>query len=160
MHEFRVGFGFDVHRLVEGRPLILCGIKVPHEKGLLGHSDADVALHALIDALLGAAGLGDIGQHFPDTDEKYRGISSLKLLEETLVKVKKAGFSLGNVDLTIVAQRPRLSPHIPKMRTKLAEALGLPESAVNIKAKTTEGLGFCGREEGIAAYAVVLLYRG
>ncbi len=155
----RVGFGYDVHRLVEGRRLILCGVEIPFERGLWGHSDADVALHALIDALLGAAGLGDIGQHFPDTEERYRGISSLKLLEETLRKLKEAGFLVANVDLTIVAQRPKLSPHIPEMRRRLAKALALPEGAVNIKAKTTEGLGFCGREEGMAAYAVALVYR-
>ncbi len=159
MNKIRVGFGYDVHRLVEGRRLILCGVEIPFERGLWGHSDADVALHALIDALLGAAGLGDIGQHFPDTEERYRGISSLKLLEETLRKLKKAGFSVANVDLTIVAQRPKLSPYIPEMRKRLAEVLALPEEAVNIKAKTTEGLGFCGREEGMAAYAVALVYR-
>ncbi len=159
MDEMRVGFGYDVHRLVEGRRLILCGVEIPFERGLWGHSDADVALHALIDALLGAAGLGDIGQHFPDTEERYRGISSLKLLEETLRKLKEAGFLVANVDLTIVAQRPKLSPHIPEMRRRLAKALALPEGAVNIKAKTTEGLGFCGREEGMAAYAVALVYR-
>ncbi len=158
MNEMRVGFGYDVHRLVKGRRLILCGVEIPFERGLWGHSDADVALHALIDALLGAAGLGDIGLHFPDTEERYRGISSLKLLEEALKKLKEAGFSVANVDLTIVAQRPKLSPHIPEMRRRLAEALALPEEAVNIKAKTTEGLGFCGREEGMAAYAVVLVY--
>ncbi len=159
MNKIRVGFGYDVHRLVEGRRLILCGVEIPFERGLWGHSDADVALHALIDALLGAAGLGDIGRHFPDTEERYRGISSLKLLEETLRKLKKAGFSVANVDLTIVAQRPKLSPYIPEMRKRLVEALALPEEAVNIKAKTTEGLGFCGREEGMAAYAVALVYR-
>ncbi len=159
MDEMRVGFGYDVHRLVEGRRLILCGVEIPFERGLWGHSDADVALHALIDALLGAAGLGDIGQHFPDTEECYRGISSLKLLEETLRRLKEAGFLVANVDLTIVAQRPKLSPHIPEMRRRLAEVLALPEEAVNIKAKTTEGLGFCGREEGMAAYAVALVYR-
>ncbi len=159
MNKIRVGFGYDVHRLVEGRRLILCGVEIPFERGLWGHSDADVALHALIDALLGAAGLGDIGQHFPDTEERYRGISSLKLLEETLRKLKEVGFLVANVDLTIVTQRPKLSPHIPEMRRRLAEALALPEEAVNIKAKTTEGLGFCGREEGMAAYAVALVYR-
>ncbi len=159
MNKIRVGFGYDVHRLVKGRRLILCGVEIPFERGLWGHSDADVALHALIDALLGAAGLGDIGQHFPDTEERYRGISSLKLLEETLRKLKEAGFLVANVDLTIVAQRPKLSPHIPEMRRRLAKALALPEGAVNIKAKTTEGLGFCGREEGMAAYAVALVYR-
>ena len=153
----RVGFGYDVHRLVEDRPLYLCGVKVPHERGLLGHSDADVALHALIDALLGAAALGDIGRHFPDTDERFRNISSLTLLEETLAKLRERGWRIVNVDLTIVAQKPKLAPFIPQMRKRLAEALSLPEEAVNIKAKTTEGLGFAGREEGIAAYAVALI---
>ena len=137
--------------------MVLCGVEVPFARGLSGHSDADVALHALIDALLGAAALGDIGQHFPDTDERYRGISSLRLLGATMEKLKAASFTVVNVDLTIVAQRPKLAPYIPEMRKKLAQALSLPLEAVNIKAKTTEGLGFCGREEGIAAYAVALI---
>ncbi len=153
----RVGFGYDVHRLVEGRALFLCGVKIPYKKGLLGHSDADVALHALIDALLGAAALGDIGQHFPDTDERFRNISSLKLLEETLAKLRECGWRIINVDLTIVAQKPKLAPFIPQMKQQLAKTLSLAEEAVNIKAKTTEGLGFTGREEGIAAYAVALI---
>ncbi len=156
----RVRFGFDVHRLVEGRPLVLCGVKIPFDKGLLGHSDADVALHALIDALLGAAGLGDIGQHFPDTDERYRGISSLRLLEATVQRLKKASFTIVNVDLTLVAQRPKLFPFFPQMRKELSRVLSLKEDRINIKAKTTEGLGFCGREEGIAAYAVTLIENG
>ncbi len=159
MPEMRVGFGYDVHRLVSGRPLILCGVEIPYEKGLLGHSDADVALHALIDALFGAAGLGDIGEHFPDTDEAYRGIASTRLLALALEKIGTLGWMVGNVDLTIVAQRPRLAPYRPAMKETLAGFLGLKEDAVNIKAKTTEGLGFCGREEGIAAYAVALIYR-
>ncbi len=153
----RVGFGYDVHRMVAGRPLILCGVEIPHEKGLLGHSDADVALHALIDALLGAAGLGDIGQHFPDTDERFRDISSLTLLESTLEKLRQGGWRVVNVDLTIVAQKPRLAPYLHLMRRRLAQALSLSEGDVNIKAKTTEGLGFTGREEGMAAYAVALV---
>ncbi len=157
MTNIRLGFGYDVHKLVKGRPLILCGIEIPYEKGLLGHSDADVAIHALIDALFGAACMGDIGQHFPDTEEKYRGISSIILLENTIKTVKKAGFSLVNVDITIVAERPKLAPYISQMKQKLASVLGCSESIINIKAKTNEGLGFCGRGEGIVAYAAVLL---
>ena len=153
----RVGFGFDVHRLVPGRKLILCGVEIPYEYGLLGHSDADVATHALIDALLGAAGLGDIGEHFPDTDERFRGISSLKLLRETMCLLKKRGFSLINADLTLVCERPKLKPYKEAMRETLAKTLEMRPEDINLKAKTTEGLGFTGRKEGIAAYAVALI---
>ena len=153
----RVGFGFDVHRLVPNRKLILCGVEIPYEYGLLGHSDADVATHALIDALLGAAGLGDIGEHFPDTDERFRGISSLKLLRETMCLLKKRGFSLINADLTLVCERPKLKPYKEAMRETLAKTLEMRPEDINLKAKTTEGLGFTGRKEGIAAYAVALI---
>ena len=153
----RVGMGYDVHRLVEERKLYLCGVEVPWTHGLLGHSDADVALHALMDAMLGACGLGDIGRHFPDTDDRYKGISSLLLLRETNRLINEAGFRLLNADLTIVAQKPKLMPYIPRMRQTVADALGLSENAVNIKATTTEKLGFEGRAEGISAYAVCLV---
>ncbi len=153
----RVGFGYDVHPFVEGRPLILCGVEIPFEKGLKGHSDADVALHALIDALLGAAGLGDIGEHFPDSDEKYYRVSSILLLQETIKLIQKEGFSLLNADLTIVCEKPKLAPYKEQMRKKLSEILSCSPKDVNIKAKTSEKLGFLGREEGIAAYAVVLI---
>ena len=151
----RVGTGYDVHKLVPERALILCGTPVPYEKGLLGHSDADVAAHALMDALLGAAGLGDIGRHFPDSDEKYRGADSMKLLEEVRDMLAEAGAEvvISNVDITIIAQAPRLSPYISQMKTNTAKALGIPESRVNVKATTEEGLGFTGRGEGIAAMA-------
>lgn len=153
----RVGHGYDVHRLVEGRPLVLCGVEIPYEKGLLGHSDADVALHALIDALLGAAALGDIGKHFPDTDARYKGISSLVLLAQVCTMLNDQGFSPYNIDLTIVAQAPKLMPYYEKMRNSIAGALELPPDRVSVKAKTTEGLGFCGTGEGIEAHAVVTL---
>jgi len=156
---FRVGQGYDVHQLVPDRPLILCGVEIPWEKGLLGHSDADVALHALMDALLGAAALGDIGKHFPDTDPRYKGISSLLLLEQVVSLIREEGFSPVNVDLTIVAQKPKLLPHIPQMKKNVAEKLSLPENQVNVKATTTEHLGFEGRMEGISAQAVCLLAR-
>ena len=148
----RVGTGYDVHRLAEGHRLILCGVPLPSNKGLVGHSDADVATHALMDAILGAAGLGDIGQHFPDTDDRYKGADSIGLLRE--VKSKVGDISIGNVDITIIAERPKLAPYIDKMRETIAEALEMPPSAVNVKATTTEKLGFTGREEGIAAQAV------
>lgn len=157
--EMRIGTGFDVHRLTEGRELYLCGVKIPHEKGLLGHSDADVALHALMDAMLGAAAMGDIGRHFPDSDEKYRGISSVKLLEEVCRMLEREGYSVGNVDLTVMAQKPKIAPYIPEMKRSVAAVLGTDENAVNIKGTTTEGLGFVGREEGIAAEAVCILYK-
>ena len=153
----RVGQGYDVHKLVEGRDLILCGVKVPHETGLLGHSDADVALHALSDALLGAAGLGDIGRHFPDSDDKFKGISSMILLKEVFEKIGEKGLVVNNVDVTIICQRPKLMDYIPKMQKNLAEALKIPEDMVNVKATTTEKLGFEGRQEGISAMAVCLL---
>lgn len=153
----RVGMGYDVHRLAEGRELILGGVRIPHEKGLLGHSDADVALHALIDALLGACALGDIGRHFPDSDPQYRGVSSLLLLEKTAGILREAGFRPLQCDLTIIAQLPRLAPHIPGMRANIAAALGIPLDRVGLKATTTEGLGFAGREEGIAAQAVAVV---
>ncbi len=153
----RIGMGFDVHRLVEGREMWLCGVKLEHEKGLLGHSDADVAIHALCDALLGAACLRDIGYHFPDTDERYKGIDSCKLLEQVMVLLRDRGYELGNCDITICAERPKINPHIPAMQRRLAQCMGCDENQVSIKATTTEKLGFTGREEGIAAYAVALL---
>ena len=153
----RVGQGYDVHCLVEERDLILCGVKIPYEKGLLGHSDADVALHALSDALLGAAALGDIGKHFPDTDPKFKGASSVLLLEEVVRKVKEKGFFIENADVTIIAQRPKVGPYIEKMRENVAVALGIDIDRVNVKATTTEKLGFEGRGEGISSMAVVLL---
>ena len=155
--EMRIGTGYDVHRLVEGRPLVLCGEQIPYEKGLLGHSDADVALHALMDAMLGAAGLGDIGKHFPDTDERYRGISSMKLLQKTAELLREAGYFLGNADITIIAQK--IAGYIPKMRANIAEIMNCDENKINIKGTTTEKLGFVGREEGIASEAVCILYR-
>lgn len=151
----RVGQGYDVHRLVANRPLILAGVNIPHTLGLAGHSDADVAIHALCDALLGAAGLGDIGRHFPDTDSRYADIDSRILLRDVMQQLAAQGWILGNADLTIIAQAPRLAAHIPAMRERLAEDLQVDHEQVNIKATTTEMLGFCGREEGIAALAVV-----
>lgn len=153
----RIGHGYDVHRLVEGRDLILLGEKIEFERGLLGHSDADVALHALCDAMLGAAALGDIGRHFPDTDMKYKGISSMILTEEVRELVKKAGYKLINADITIVCQRPKLSPHIEKMRKNVADVLEVSVEQINVKATTTEKLGFEGEGEGISTTAVVLL---
>lgn len=153
----RVGQGYDVHRLVEGRPLVLCGVEIPYEKGLLGHSDADVALHALMDALLGAAALGDIGTHFPDTDARYKGISSLALLEDVRALLAEHGFATANVDVTIIAQRPKLAPYRAEMRQNIAQALGLPLEQINVKATTTEGLGFAGEGLGIAAQAVAMI---
>jgi 2-C-methyl-D-erythritol 2,4-cyclodiphosphate synthase len=153
----RIGHGYDVHRLVEGRKLILGGVDIPYEKGLLGHSDADVLLHAISDAILGAIGEGDIGKHFPDTDPKYKGADSLKLLAHVMELAKGKGFALGNVDATIVAQRPKLAPHIPLMRENIAGVLSAEIDRVNVKATTTEELGFAGRGEGIASYAVALM---
>ena len=153
----RIGHGYDVHKLVEGRDLILGGVKIPYEKGLLGHSDADVLLHAVSDSLLGAAALGDIGVHFPDTDPAYKGADSLRLLEIVGQKVEKAGFKVSNIDVTMIAQRPKLKDHIPQMRANIARVLGLDVSQVNVKATTEEHLGFTGRMEGIAAHAVCLL---
>lgn len=153
----RVGQGYDVHRLTEGRELFLCGVKIPYELGLLGHSDADVALHALCDALLGAAALGDIGRHFPDSDDRYRGISSVLLLKEVMRLVRSEGYELENADITIIAQKPKLIGYIPKMRGAVAEAMNTDIKNVNVKATTTEKLGFEGRGEGISSMAVVLL---
>jgi 2-C-methyl-D-erythritol 2,4-cyclodiphosphate synthase len=153
----RIGHGYDVHRLVEGRRLILGGVDIPYERGLLGHSDADVLLHAISDAILGAVGEGDIGRHFPDTDPRYKGADSLKLLAHVMNLAQDKGYRLGNVDATIVAQRPKLAPHIPMMRENIAAVLGGDLERVNVKATTTEELGFAGRGEGIAAYAVVLM---
>lgn len=153
----RIGQGYDVHRLVEGRELWLCGVKVAHTLGLDGHSDADVAIHALCDALLGALALGDIGKHFPDTDPAYKGIDSRKLLAHVCGLVASHGYRLGNADVTIMAQRPRLAPYIEEMRRSLAEVTGADTSRISVKATTTERLGFEGREEGISASAVVLL---
>jgi 2-C-methyl-D-erythritol 2,4-cyclodiphosphate synthase len=153
----RIGNGYDVHRLVAGRKLILGGVDVPHTKGLLGHSDADVLLHALSDAILGAIGEGDIGRHFPDTDPTYKGADSIKLLRHVMALADAKGFRIGNVDTTIVAQRPKLASFIPQMRLNIARALSTEQERVNVKATTTEELGFAGRGEGIAAYAVVLL---
>ena len=153
----RVGLGYDAHRLVAERPLILGGVEIPHRQGLLGHSDADVLTHAIGDALLGAVGAGDLGSHFPDKDPAYEGISSLILLERIMAVVRDWGFAPVNVDATIVAQEPRLAPHIPGMQQKLAPILGLAQNDVNIKATTTEHMGFTGHGEGMAAYAVVLV---
>ena len=155
----RVGHGYDVHRLVEGRKLILGGVEIPWEKGLLGHSDADVLLHALMDAILGAAALGDIGRHFPDSDERYAGADSLRLLAEVARLLNEAGYRLVNADCTILAQRPKLMPHIPQMRAKIARALEADVDAISVKATTEEGLGFTGDGSGIAAHAVVLIER-
>lgn len=154
---FRVGSGFDVHRLVEGRRCIICGVDIPYEKGLLGHSDADVALHALSDALLGAVALGDIGKHFPDTDPRWEGADSRRLLRAVAELVRDKGFSPVNVDVTIIAQAPKMLPYIERMRANVAEDLGIPMDCVSVKATTTERLGFTGRGEGIAAQATALL---
>ena len=155
----RVGLGYDVHKLVEGRDLILGGVNIPYEKGLLGHSDADVLVHALMDAMLGAAALGDIGRHFPDTDQKYKGISSMFLLDEVAKLIAANGYSIGNVDVTVIAQAPKISPHVEEMRDNIAKVLKLEKSRINIKGTTTEKLGFTGRKEGIAAEAVCSIYR-
>ena len=157
MATFRIGMGYDVHKLVAGRPLILGGMEIPFEKGLLGHSDADVLLHALCDAMLGAAGLGDIGRHFPDTDPTFKGISSLTLLETVNQNIKKKGFILSNADITLIAQKPKIAPYIPEMESKVATICEVDESIINIKATTTEGLGITGSGEAMAAYAVALL---
>ncbi len=157
-HPYRIGTGFDVHRLVEGRKCIICGVEIPHTLGLLGHSDADVALHALTDALLGAAALGDIGQHFPDTDPKWEGADSRMLLRGALSLIRAKGFEPVNVDITIIAQAPKMLPHIAQMRSNVASDLGLDLDCVSVKATTTEHLGFTGRAEGIAAQATAMLY--
>ena len=153
----RIGHGYDVHKLVEGRDLILGGVKIDHHLGLLGHSDADVLLHAVSDALLGAAGLGDIGKHFPDTDPQYKGADSLKLLQIVALRVKEAGYRVSNIDVTMIAQRPKLRPHIETMERNIAAAVGVDVSRINVKATTEEKLGFTGREEGMACHAVCLL---
>ena len=155
----RIGHGYDVHRLVEGRDLILGGVKIPYERGLLGHSDADVLLHAVSDALLGAAGLGDIGKHFPDTDPQYKGADSLKLLEIVAQKVADTGYRVGNIDVTVIAQAPKLRPYIDQMQRNIAAAVGVEENQVNVKATTEERLGFTGTGEGMSCHAVCLLER-
>jgi len=154
----RIGYGYDVHRLVAGRRLILGGVEIPHDLGLDGHSDADVLVHAIADALLGAACLGDIGQHFPNTDARYRGISSLLLLKEIAALLERSGYDVGNIDATVILERPRIMPHAAVMRTNIAGALGIAPGAVSVKATTGEGLGFTGRGEGAAAHAVALLF--
>jgi len=153
----RIGHGYDVHRLVEGRKLIMGGVEIPWESGLLGHSDADVLLHAISDAILGAIGEGDIGRHFPDTDPAFKGADSLELLEHVFSLARSRGYRLGNLDATIIAQRPKMAPHIPAMRANIARVLAVSAEQVNVKATTEEGLGFTGTGEGISAHAVVLL---
>lgn len=153
----RIGLGYDVHRLVEGRDLIIGGVKIPYEKGLLGHSDADVLLHAITDSLLGASALGDIGKHFPDTDESYKGISSIKLLEEVGKLLSSNGYSISNIDSTIIAQKPKMAPFIQQMRENIASALNIDLMQVNVKATTEEGLGFTGNGEGISSQSICLL---
>lgn len=157
--QFRIGHGYDVHRLVEGRDLILCGVHVPHTLGLLGHSDADVAIHALCDALLGSLALGDIGMRFPDTDPRYKGVDSRLLLSDVMNVIRGEGWEILNVDITISAQKPKLRPFIDSMRGELAKVMGIGADSVSVKATTTEKLGFEGREEGISATAVTLVYR-
>lgn len=157
--QFRVGSGFDVHRFAEQRRFVLCGIEVPYEKGLLGHSDADVALHALMDAMLGAVAMGDIGKHFPDTDERFKGADSVKLTEHVVALLQEKGWRVNNADITIIAQQPKLAKYIPAMRSKVASVLQIEEECVNVKATTTEKLGFTGRGEGMAAEAVVSLIK-
>ena len=159
MPQFRIGCGYDVHKLGEERKLILCGVEVPYEKGLLGHSDADVALHALMDALLGAAAMGDIGKNFPDTDERFKGADSMQLTLHVKKLLQEEGWQVNNVDVTIIAQRPKLAGYIAKMRANVAKVLDVAESVVNIKATTTEKLGFTGRGEGIAAEAVASIVK-
>ena len=153
----RVGIGYDVHRLVEDKPLIIGGVTIPYELGLLGHSDADVLLHAITDAMLGAAALGDIGKHFPDTDPKYKGADSLVLLEESVRLVREAGFNVVNIDATIIAQQPKMRPYIEDMRTNVAKAVDLDVSCINIKATTEEGLGFTGAGQGISSQAICMI---
>jgi 2-C-methyl-D-erythritol 2,4-cyclodiphosphate synthase len=157
---FRIGQGYDCHALVAGRKLIIGGVTIPHATGLLGHSDADVLLHAITDAIIGAAGLGDIGRHFPDTDAQFSGADSRALLREAAARVATAGYMIGNIDATIIAQAPKMAPHIQQMIANIAADLNVQAGQINIKAKTNEKLGFLGREEGIAAEAVALIYRG
>lgn len=153
----RVGMGYDVHKLVEGRDLIVGGVNIPHTLGLLGHSDADVLLHAIMDALLGAAGLGDIGKHFPDTDPAYKGISSIRLMEHVAALIAEKGYVVENIDATIIAQKPKMRPHIPQMEENIAKAMGISADRINVKATTEEGLGFTGAEEGISSQAICCL---
>ncbi|MCT4618545.1 MAG: 2-C-methyl-D-erythritol 2,4-cyclodiphosphate synthase [Marinisporobacter sp.] len=155
----RVGMGYDVHRLVKGRKLILGGVEIPYEKGLLGHSDADVLLHAIKDALLGAVALGDIGKHFPDTDDRFKGASSIKLLSEVNNMLKSMGYKVNNIDSTIIAQKPKMAPYIEEMRKNIADTLGVAIDCINVKATTTEGLGFTGTGEGIASQAIASVVR-
>ena len=155
----RVGFGFDVHRLDEGQPFFLGGIKIPHSKGAVGHSDADVLIHTICDAILGAADLRDIGFHFPDSDGKYKGIDSKALLKDVIALVRKEGYEISNVDATVALQVPKVNPHIPKMKSVLAQTMGITPGQISIKATTTEKLSFVGREEGVSAYAVALIQR-
>ena len=155
----RVGLGYDVHKLVEGRKLIIGGVNVPHEKGLLGHSDADVLIHAVMDSILGALALGDIGKHFPDTDEKYKGADSMKLLEFVYNLINDKGYGIANIDCTIIAQSPKMAPHIQNMRENIAKALNTSIENINVKATTEEGLGFTGAKEGIAAQSICLLVK-
>ncbi len=157
MPAFRIGHGYDVHKLVEGRRLILGGVDIPHTTGLLGHSDADVLIHAIMDAVIGALALGDIGKHFPDTDDKYKGISSMNLLVRVKELMKEQNAEISNIDSTLIVQKPKIAPYIEKMRSNIAFALECDESKINVKATTEEHLGFTGREEGISAHAVVLL---
>ena len=155
----RVGLGYDVHKLVEGRKLIIGGVDIPHEKGLLGHSDADVLIHAVMDSIIGALALGDIGKHFPDTDEKYKGADSIKLLEFVYNLINEKGYDIGNIDCTIIAQSPKMAPHIQSMRANIAKALNTSVENINVKATTEEGLGFTGAKEGIAAQSICLLVK-
>lgn len=159
MTDFRLGHGYDVHRLKPGRDLILGGVKIKHDVGLDGHSDADVLTHAIMDALLGAAGLGDIGRHFPDTDSKFLGISSLLLLERVVKLIAELGYKVSNIDATVIMQKPKLAPHVPKMQEKIAKIIGIDPSRVNVKATTEEKLGFTGLEQGVASHAVALIYK-
>ena len=159
MTNLRIGHGYDVHRLTEGRALILGGVNIPHTLGLLGHSDADVLLHAIADSLLGALALGDIGKHFPDTDPRYKGADSLELLRHVVQLIHEKGYAVGNLDAVILAQKPKLAPHIDKMRENIASVCGVSVDCVSVKATTEERLGFTGREEGISAHCVVLLHR-
>lgn len=160
MNNFRIGFGYDVHQLQEGYDFWLGGIKLAHDKGAVGHSDADVLIHVICDALLGAANMRDIGYHFSDKDPKYKGIDSKILLRDVMKLLREAGYEIGNLDTTICLQIPKVNPHIPEMKTCLAEVMGIEEGAVSIKATTTEKLGFVGREEGVSAYCVALIYKG
>ncbi|MCF6171189.1 MAG: 2-C-methyl-D-erythritol 2,4-cyclodiphosphate synthase [Bacteroidales bacterium] len=157
MNPYRIGFGYDVHKLSPGRSLIVGGVTIPHSKGAKGHSDADVLLHAVTDALLGAAALGDIGTYFPDTDPRFKNMDSMVIVAKAVLLLKEKNFTIGNIDATVVLQKPKISPHIPEMRKRLAAVLGIDIGEVSIKASTTEHLGFAGREEGIAAYAVAML---